>query len=151
VLKGERKEYSREYSCHAPRVQRWFLGRVARFNTGNLCRIVIEHIDITERRKSEQTLQFQYSLIRAIHDVSLDGILVVNGDDKVVSYNKRFLDVWQISEPNPVDNPTHGYMNIPNHEFLSAGADRVKDREAFLRRVQELDDNPREMTVAKFN
>ena len=46
--------------------------------------------------KTEQALQFQHSLIRAIHEVSLDGILVVNDENLIVSHNKKFLDVWRI-------------------------------------------------------
>src|SRR5664279_3657624 len=51
--------------------------------------------DITERKKTEQSLQFQNSLIRAIHEVSLDGILVVSDDYLIASHNKKFKEVWQ--------------------------------------------------------
>jgi len=41
--------------------------------------------DITERRKVEQTLHFQNSLIRAIQEVSLDGILVVDTGTEAIA------------------------------------------------------------------
>ena len=55
--------------------------------------------DITERKQDEQARQFQLSLIRAIHEVSLDGILVVDNEDIIVSHNKRLLDTWRIPRP----------------------------------------------------
>jgi PAS domain S-box-containing protein len=57
VLKGERNLYSKEYACHAPGVPRWFLGRVTRFLSNGIPRVVIEHINITERRQAEELQQ----------------------------------------------------------------------------------------------
>ena len=53
--------------------------------------------DITERKHAEDARKFHISLLGAIHEVSLDGILVVNEEGNVVSYNKRFSDVWKLS------------------------------------------------------
>jgi PAS domain S-box-containing protein len=57
VLKGESALYSKEYPCHAPGVPRWFLARVTRFFSNGVPRIVVEHINITERRRAEEGLQ----------------------------------------------------------------------------------------------
>jgi PAS domain-containing protein len=57
VLKGERALYSKEYPCHAPGVPRWFLGRVTRFFSNGIPRVVVEHINITERKRAEELLQ----------------------------------------------------------------------------------------------
>ena len=57
VLKGERALYSKEYPCHAPGVPRWFLGRVTRFFSNGIFRVVVEHINITERKRTEELLQ----------------------------------------------------------------------------------------------
>jgi PAS domain-containing protein len=46
--------------------------------------------------KPNKALQFQHSLVRAILEVSPDGILVVNDENLIVAHNKRFLDIWQI-------------------------------------------------------
>jgi PAS domain S-box-containing protein len=57
VLQGERERYSHEYPCHSPSEERWFIGRVTRFSSNRLPRILIEHIDITERKQTEQALR----------------------------------------------------------------------------------------------
>jgi PAS domain S-box-containing protein len=86
--------------------------------------------------------QFQHSLVRAIHEVSLDGILVVNDDRIVVSHNKRFLDVWQVPETHIPDSLPDNPMATPGQPFLSACLERVNDPEAYLKRVLELYDDP---------
>ncbi|MBI5197607.1 MAG: PAS domain-containing protein, partial [Nitrospirae bacterium] len=40
--------------------------------------------------------EFYLSLVRAIHEASPDGVLVVDDKGNIVSMNQRFLDVWQI-------------------------------------------------------
>ena len=53
--------------------------------------------DITERKQDEQSAPIsKHSLIRAMLEVSLDGILVVNDENHYrVAQQERILDVWQ--------------------------------------------------------
>jgi PAS domain S-box-containing protein len=90
--------------------------------------------DITERKQAEQARQFQLSLIHAIHEVSLDGVLVVSDENRVVSYNQRFLEVWRV----PMD---HVPADVSD-PILPHVVDRVKDPVAFLKRVAELNADP---------
>jgi PAS domain S-box-containing protein len=57
VLHCERGEYSAEYACHSPGEKRWFIGRVTRFSSKGLPRILIEHINISERKVAEEALR----------------------------------------------------------------------------------------------
>ena len=57
VLEGKRERYSTEYPCHSPGEQRWFIARVTRFLSHGMPRILVEHINISERRKAEQALR----------------------------------------------------------------------------------------------
>ena len=98
--------------------------------------------DITERKRTEQALQFKHSLICAIHEVSLDGILVVSDANLIVSHNRRFLEIWQIPLTKiPDDLPDYPIGDQPPL-ILSAVLDRVKDPDAFLRRIRELNGDP---------
>ena len=97
-------------------------------------------LEAKERVETEaKNRQFQHSLVDAIHEVSLDGILVVNKDEIVVSCNQRFFDVWQLSDPRiSGDLP----ITVPDKPLLSANLARVKDPNTFLKRVQELYADP---------
>ncbi|NLX50621.1 MAG: PAS domain S-box protein [Deltaproteobacteria bacterium] len=57
VKSGEKKEFSLEYPCHSPAEQRWFVGRVTRFEGPGPLRIVVAHENITKRKRAEQELQ----------------------------------------------------------------------------------------------
>jgi diguanylate cyclase (GGDEF)-like protein/PAS domain S-box-containing protein len=99
--------------------------------------------DISERKRSEQSREFHNSLVRAIHEVSLAGILVVNEDGNVVSINKRFAEVWGITTPEmPVS--LHDRVVTSDEQILAECIHRTREPEAFLKRVQELYANPDE-------
>jgi PAS domain S-box-containing protein len=56
VLSRETDEYSLEYACHSPQEQRWFIGKVTRFDIQRVAHAVIEHHNITERKLAEAAL-----------------------------------------------------------------------------------------------
>ncbi len=56
VLSGEQPRYTVEYPCPSPSEQRWFIGRVTRFVSKGSTRILVEHINITERKLAEEAL-----------------------------------------------------------------------------------------------
>ena len=95
--------------------------------------------DITDRREGERALRFQLSLTRAIQEVSLDGILVISNEKRIVSHNRRFIDeIWRIPL---ADIP----YNVPDYQVgdepplvLSAVLKQVKNPEKFLQRIDEI-------------
>ncbi len=95
--------------------------------------------DITERRQAEDARRFQHSLISTIHEVSLDGILVVNGEGQVVSRNKRLLEIWRVPHTDDPSDCSRCFMEEPN---LAACAGLVRHPEAFLKRILEICNNP---------
>lgn len=98
--------------------------------------------DISERKQAEQSRAFHHSLIAAIQEVTLDGILVVNEEGNAVSYNKRFSDVWRISAPEIPASLLEKGLVVPDQQLLRQCLDRLKDPQAFLKRVQELYSDP---------
>jgi diguanylate cyclase (GGDEF)-like protein/PAS domain S-box-containing protein len=94
--------------------------------------------DITERKVAEQARRFQLSLIDAIHGVSLDGILVVDDKENVVSCNRRFGEVWQIPLPACLPGQLDQDTRMHDGGLLEQAVARTKDPEAFVKRVEEL-------------
>jgi two-component system, sensor histidine kinase and response regulator len=97
-----------------------------------------------EQRLTTANQEFTNSLIRAIYEVSPDGILVVDEAGVVVSHNKRFLEVWRMPVDFEEHNHSDAFMGTADQPILAAALERVKDADGFLRRVRELYDNPEE-------
>lgn len=54
--------------------------------------------DLTSRLASDEQIAFQNALLAAQSQVSPDAILVVSHDDRILSYNRRFLEMWGVNE-----------------------------------------------------
>ncbi len=52
--------------------------------------------DITDRERARVELETSLSLLRATLEATADGILVVDQDGKIVTYNQKFVEMWQI-------------------------------------------------------
>ncbi|MCE5252263.1 diguanylate cyclase [bacterium] len=63
---------------------------------GNVCRVAVFARDITEQKRKEEVLRFQKTLLESQTEASIDGILVVSGNGKLISANKRFTEMWKI-------------------------------------------------------
>ena len=90
--------------------------------------------DVTERKRAEDALEKSFSLLRATLDSTADGILVVDGDGKITSYNQKFVELWRI--------PEHVMVARDDDEALSFVLDQLKDPEVFVQKVQELYAHP---------
>jgi diguanylate cyclase (GGDEF)-like protein/PAS domain S-box-containing protein len=99
--------------------------------------------DISERKLAQEARHRQRSLIEAIHDVSLDGILVVDENQNVISCNQRFGEVWKLELPAGLPGYLEKNDRTPD-EFLTRSLQSLKDPEGFLNRVEHLYANPDE-------
>ena len=52
--------------------------------------------DIRPQKRAEREVHQAMTLLRSTLDSTFDGILVTGGDGRVLSYNQRFLDMWEI-------------------------------------------------------
>jgi PAS domain S-box-containing protein len=62
ILAGAENEFTLEYPCHGPGVERWFKLRATRHQGPGPTRVVVVHDDITERRVAEAELAKQAAL-----------------------------------------------------------------------------------------
>jgi len=113
--------------------------RVARDpNTGEPYGILNILRDISQRRRAEHLHGFYDSLMRAIHEVTLDGILVVDVDENVAAINRRFFDVWRVRGADSQANVFDPDKKTPDQRLLAQCVDLTMDPAAFSARVREL-------------
>jgi PAS domain S-box-containing protein len=98
--------------------------------------IVVNTRDITERKRAEEELRFQKTLLEAQSEATIDGVPRRLRDGKIISTNRRFVDMWGI--PHEVIT-THS-----DEAALQAVQDKLLDPQEFLARVGYLYEHPDE-------
>jgi diguanylate cyclase (GGDEF)-like protein/PAS domain S-box-containing protein len=96
---------------------------------GRLARIVLAN-DISRRLEAEAETRRSLSLLRSTLESTADGILVVDRQGKVVSYNRRFAQIWEI--------PAKLLHTGDDEALLASVLDRLRDPQSFLDKVHEL-------------
>jgi len=90
--------------------------------------------DVTDRTHAEEGIEETLSLLKATIEATADGILVVDREGRIVSFNKKFVDMWRI--PNDVIDSRDDDRAI---EFV---LDQLRDPDRFVKKVRELYDEP---------
>ena len=86
--------------------------------------------DITERKHAEEELKYSFSLLEGTLESTVDGILVVDQNGKILRFNKKFLDLWRIPE---------SIIQTRNDDAaLNCVLSQLKYPDQFLNKVKEL-------------
>lgn len=106
VLHGQSEQYATEYPCHAPDRQRWFITRISRFFSRRVRRILIEHIDITERKKTEQALQGSEEKFRQLAENIREVFYILTPEsDEFLYISPAYEQVWGRSRESLYRDP----------------------------------------------
>jgi PAS domain S-box-containing protein len=92
--------------------------------------------NITERKRKEDEIRFALSLQKSTIESTADGILVVDRQGRIVSFNQKFREMWHIPQ-NVMDTRN-------DNEALSYVLEQLTDPGSFLSKVQELYAHPHE-------
>ncbi|MGE5445267.1 MAG: sigma 54-interacting transcriptional regulator [Ignavibacteriales bacterium] len=79
-------------------------------------------------------LENSISLLGATLESTADGILVVSSEGKIVRFNRKFIDMWNI--------PDSILESLEDSQALEFVLDQLKNPEAFLEKVKELYGQP---------
>jgi PAS domain S-box-containing protein len=87
-----------------------------------------------ERSRLYGELEAQKRILEAQGDASPDGLLLVSPDDRVLSTNRRFSEIWGVA----------GWLAMAGtgESILAAAAERTRDPDAFLARVSLTNADP---------
>jgi PAS domain S-box-containing protein len=86
--------------------------------------------DITERKRAEEALQVRNVLLSAQQEASLDGVLMVDEKARILSYNRRFIEIWGLPA-----KLVAAKADEPVLQFVTA---QMQDPRSFLQQAQYL-------------
>lgn len=87
-------------------------------------------LDITERKRAEEELKRTLSLLAATLESTADGLLVVDREGRMVTFNRKFIEMWRL--------PEHIVATRDSHQALAFVRDQLEDPEAVLKKLKQL-------------
>jgi len=87
-----------------------------------------------EQQETHDELRKSISMLNAALESTADGLLIVNQQGRVESYNQRFLELWRISPELAASRD--------DDRLLGFVLDQLKEPEKFLAKVRELYNQP---------
>jgi diguanylate cyclase (GGDEF)-like protein/PAS domain S-box-containing protein len=86
---------------------------------------------------TRKSLRTTIAILKAQQEATLDGILVIDREGKVLTYNRRFLEIWGI--------PDEVALSGDDNELLGYAADAVVNWDDFIELVEHLYRHPEDV------
>lgn len=86
--------------------------------------------DITDRKRAEEELKHSVSVLQSTFESTAEGILVIDAEGRIVSWNQRFAQMWRL--------PPDALEARDRARVLACAAEQLTDPQQFLDRVREL-------------
>ena len=109
VLKIYADAFEKLESFHLPGIRvkrhdgvyRWhlFTGNPRYLADGQFMGYIGIGFDIHDKKLAEEKLAYRTALLEAHNQASVDGILLVDARGKILSYNERFVEIWNMPQP----------------------------------------------------
>ncbi len=89
--------------------------------------------EIAEREKTGRELVYRNTVLSTQQETSLDAILIVDAEGRIISYNKRCVELWEI--------PEEVIATRSDERALKSVLDKLAAPELFLKKVKDLYDH----------
>ena len=119
----------------------WLLSKSAPLydEKGELSIVLTTSTDITIQKTAEDSLRYRKALLEAHNEASFDGILLVDAKGKIISYNHRFVEMWNM--PQEIVDAKDG------EAALSFAMSQLVNPQQFIEKVKWVYDNPTETSI----
>ncbi len=141
---GTSRQASFNFECRIKNALRgeyeWiFLNVVTRYEGATFAGFIGTAINIQEQKNILSQLQYRKALLEAHNESSIDGILLVDAKGKILSYNQRFVEIWNMPKKIVDDKDDEAALSFALTQILKP--------EQFIERVKWLYDHPNKISV----
>jgi len=98
MLKGERSAPYEFRVINKSGEIRWIMGTVTSINYQGKRATLGNYMDISEHKRAEEELAMKNVLLEAAAETTLDGIIAVDENDRIILYNKRFQEMFNVPQ-----------------------------------------------------
>lgn len=118
----------------------WFYVKgVPNYEAGEFSGFIGTGININEQKNSLSQIEYRKALLEAHNEASIDGILLVDAKGKILSYNHRFVEIWNM--------PQHIVDAKDDEAALDFAVTQLVNPEQFIEKVKWLYENPNETST----
>lgn len=96
-------------------------------------------VDVHEEKLAEEKLTYRTALLEAHSQASVDGILLVDAKGKIISFNQRFVEIWNM--------PQHIVDAKDDEAALSFAMTQLVSPHLFIDKVKYLYEHPTETSL----
>jgi PAS domain S-box-containing protein len=104
---------------------------------GSFYGVSLTYRDITQQKSSQTMLEYRKALLEAHNEASFDGLLLVDARGKIISYNHRFVEIWNMPQ-QLVDEKN-------DDNALAFAMTQLVNPEQFIEKVRWLYEHPNEI------
>jgi PAS domain S-box-containing protein len=119
VIAGTLREFVKEYPCHAPEVQCWYLCRVNQLQVSGANYAVISHENITNRKVIEEELATKSSHLQLLMQHIPDLIWMKNTDGIYLNCNRKFERLYGAVEADIIGKTDYDFVPQAQAEILA--------------------------------
>ena len=118
----------------------WFYIKcVPRFEANEFTGFIGTAINIQKQKSTLSQLEYRKALLEAHNEASFDGILLVDAMGKILSYNHKFIEIWNM--------PQHIVDAKDDEAALSFAMKQLVHPEQFIEKVKWLYEHPTETST----
>ena len=120
---------------------KWFLTRAYPIaeEQGKVIRWIGTNTNIDDQKKAEVEIRYSKALLEAHNEASIDGILLVDAKGKILSYNHKFIEIWNM--------PPEIVQAKDDEAALAFAMKQLVNPEQFIEKVKYLYDHPTETST----
>ncbi|WP_370574988.1 PAS domain-containing sensor histidine kinase [Methanomethylovorans sp.] len=93
VINGRSKIFKFEFPSHDSEGKSCFLIKVHPHSNNYPTSVILQHVDITEKKNTENKIEEEATKWRILFEQSMDGIVVLDQNGKVYEANQKFADM----------------------------------------------------------